>query len=357
MTHHHHHPRRKALFILKRRQDYTSEYGAKHLATGMYNSAKFVSDMLEASGIDSEIVIVIDNNSIDREVTKHKPTHVFIEGIWVVPEKFEVLSKLHPTVKWIVRCHSEIPFLAQEGNAINWIFEYMRRGVYVSGNSPRVNEALRSLVGDALNLDIEDIYKRMPMLPNYYPIPDADFCSRQIEHGTINIGCFGAIRPLKNQLIQAIAAVQFAKSRGLKLNFHINAGRIEQQGANQLKNIRSLFNQLGDDFNLIEHQWMSHSHFTRLLKKIDICMQVSLSETFNIVTADAISVGTPTVVSEELAWAFLETWAKPTDLDNIVDVLGYVWDHRNEVVEESFECLEEFSASSQQHWLHYLRSY
>src|ERR1035437_221601 len=145
MHHHRHSPR--ALFILKRRQDYTSEYGANHLATGMYNSAKFVSDMLAESNIEARVAIVEDNNGIDREVSKFKPTHVFIEGIWVVPEKFEVLKKLYPNVKWIVRCHSEIPFLAQEGNAIDWIFDYMRRGVYVSGNSSRVNQALQSLVG------------------------------------------------------------------------------------------------------------------------------------------------------------------------------------------------------------------
>ena len=345
----------RALFILKLRQDYSSEYGANHLATGMYNSAKFVSDMLDSSGVEAKVVIVVDNNEIDKEVTLYKPTHVFIEGIWVVPEKFDVLKRLHKNVKWVVRCHSEIPFLAQEGNALDWIFEYAKRGVYVSGNSQRVNEALQSLVGDSLGL--KDVNESIPMLPNYYPLDEEYIFSDREDGDTIDIGCFGAIRPLKNQLIQAVAAVKFAKTRDLKLKFHINAGRVEQNGANQLKNIQKMFAQLGSDFELVEHEWMDHDTFKALLAKMDICMQVSMSETFNIVTADAVSVGTPTVVSDEVTWAFPDTWAKPTDLDDLVDVLDYVWDHRTEVVYESYSCLEDFSERSKHDWLHYLESY
>ena len=36
--------------------------------------------------------VVVDNNGIDKEITEYKPTHVFIEGLWVVPEKFDVLK-------------------------------------------------------------------------------------------------------------------------------------------------------------------------------------------------------------------------------------------------------------------------
>ena len=353
---HPHHEKRKALFVLKLRQDYSSEYGANHLATGMYNSAKFVSDMLEKSGIESKIVIVVDNNSIDREVKNYKPTHVFIEGIWVVPEKFDVLKRLHKDVKWIIRCHSEIPFLAQEGNAIDWIFEYAKRGVYVSGNSPRINKAIQNLVGDSLDI-YEDVNEFLPMLPNYYPVDkEYEMPDREV-YDTINIGCFGAIRPLKNQLIQAIAAVQFAKSQDLNLKFHINAGRVEQNGANQLKNIRNLFKQLGSEFELVEHPWMDHDTFKKLISEMDMCMQVSMSETFNIVTADAVSVGTPVVVSPEVTWVTPDTWATPTDLDEIVYVLNFVWKHRNRITKESHKCLENFSKQSRKTWVHYLHTY
>jgi hypothetical protein len=67
----------KILFILKRREDYNPD---KHshvgLSTGLYNSASFMNNMLVDAGFESNLVVVTDNNDIDREVTKHKPTHV-----------------------------------------------------------------------------------------------------------------------------------------------------------------------------------------------------------------------------------------------------------------------------------------
>jgi glycosyltransferase involved in cell wall biosynthesis len=369
---------KKVLFILKLRHDYSCDYGANHLATGMFNSAKFVTDMLNSKGIESKVVIVVDNNSIDREVTLFRPTHVFIEGLWVVPEKFEVLMPLHRDVTWVIRVHSEIPFLAQEGNAMNWIFEYMKRGVHVSCNSDRVNNTLRSLVGDLLDLNRDRLDRQMPLLPNYYPIDSQSFVQaiakmleKMIRRGRggrpdpsfqpkthFDIGCFGAIRPLKNQLIQAIAAVEFAKRNRVGLRFHINTGRFEQNGSNQYKNIKALFDQLGPNFELIEHPWMTHDDFKKLLRdEIDIAMQVSLSETFNIVTADAISVGTPTVVSPELSWCSTLTFAEPTNIESIVETLDRVWRNRDRVAAFSHKQLERYSDMAERRWIQYLKSY
>ena len=112
----------KILFLLKRREDYSAKIHGSNvgLSTGLYNSASFMNDMLNELGIESKLSVVIDNNCIDREVTQYQPTHVVIEALWVVPTKFAVLQALHPNVKWIVRLHSELPFLANEGMALHW---------------------------------------------------------------------------------------------------------------------------------------------------------------------------------------------------------------------------------------------
>ena len=115
----------KILFILKRRDDFNAnEHNHIGLSTGLFNSATFMNDMLVSLGIESELIVVIDNNDIDRAIIQHRPTHVIIEGLWVVPTKFSVLCNLHPTVKWIIRVHSELPFLAGEGMAMDWLREY-----------------------------------------------------------------------------------------------------------------------------------------------------------------------------------------------------------------------------------------
>lgn len=74
--------------------------------------------------------------------------------------------------------------------------------------------------------------------------------------GAIDIGCFGAVRPLKNQLMQAIAAISFARSRGLHLRFHMNGTRIEGGGP-VLKNITAMFAR-SPDAELVLHPWFDH---------------------------------------------------------------------------------------------------
>jgi hypothetical protein len=153
-------PCKKVLFICKKRKTYGTGPYTQTVSSGLLNSANFVNDMLVKNGVDSHIVEVIDNNCIDREVTLYKPTHVIIEALWVVPSKFEVLTKLHPNVKWIIRLHSEIPFIANEGIAMEWIFEYMKySNIIISVNSPRAERDFNVVTP-----------KPMLYLPNYYPV-------------------------------------------------------------------------------------------------------------------------------------------------------------------------------------------
>ena len=130
----------KMLFILKKRNNYgdlPGVYGYS-ISSGLFNSANFMKTMMEENGYETKIVEVVDNNGIDKEVHLFKPDYVIIEALWVVPEKFEVLHKLHPNVKWIIRIHSETPFLSNEGVGIGWISEYPKYdNVYLSFNSKR----------------------------------------------------------------------------------------------------------------------------------------------------------------------------------------------------------------------------
>ncbi len=309
----------KVLFVLKRRQDYNSHKHSTHIgmSTGLYNSANFMNEMLLRAGIDSNIAVVVDNNEIDRVVTKHRPSHVIIEALWVTPSKFSVLSKLHPKVKWIIRLHSELPFLANEGIAMDWIGDYLDfKNVIIAVNAPRTLDEIKFY---AKNKEIPDkeIDKKVIYLPNYYPQKYKDKELRKDkEH--IDICCFGAIRPLKNHLVQAIAAVKFADKKGKKLRFHINLGRVEGRGEPILKNLQCLFAQLEDTgHQLIEHEWTPREEFLEICSKMDIGMQCSISETFNIVAADLISQGVPVVGSKEIPWINPMFCADPVDSKKI----------------------------------------
>ena len=141
----------------------------------------------------------------------------------------------------------------------------------------------------------------------------------------INISCFGAIRPMKNHLIQAMAAIKFAEDHQLALNFHINNTRIEQRGDNVRKNLIALFDNQ-PQHNLIVHPWMSHKNLLSLItEEIDIGMQVSFTETFNIVSADHIHCGVPMVTSKEVTFVALPFRADPTDIKSIIRALKHAY--------------------------------
>ena len=337
--------KKRILFILKSREGYNgpSSYGS-YFSSGLYWSAKFVVDMLVGCGVNAKLVQVVDNNDIDREVHKFKPSVVIIEALWVVPEKFDVLKKLHPNVQWVVRLHSNTPFLAQEGVAVSWILGYAQHGVSVAVNEKREFDDVEEI------LKLHGLEEQVLYLPNYYPVSYKTI-KKHVDLPIIRVGCFGAIRPLKNQLIQAIAAIRFADETDRTLYFHINATRIED-GESVLKNIRALFT--GTHHFLVENTWMSHEQFMNSLQYLDVGMQASLSETFSIVSADMVNVGLPVVVSSEIKWATSLSKVDPTDSIDITNGLKRVLTFKGLDVMLNRRNLKHFSGKSKDIWLDFL---
>ena len=292
-----------------------------------------MNDMLVEQGIESKLVVVADNNCIDREVTAYKPTHVIIEALWVVPTKFAVLQRLHPNVKWVIRVHSEMPFMAGEGMAMDWLGDYSTvKNIIIAMNAPRMYREVKMYLTHKNSWDQKTSDERVIYLPNYYPQDYLPVKKLDKDKDTIDIACFGAIRPLKNHLVQAFAAIDFANQIGKKLRFHINAGRIEMQGQPALNNIRGLFEQIVDGpHRLVNHQWTPRASFLSLCGTMDIGLQSSFSETFNIVCADLISQGVPIVGSKEIPWATDSSCADPTDSADITKKLmsAYKWNWVN----------------------------
>jgi hypothetical protein len=288
----------RVLFILKRHG-----YGRSF---GLANSCEFVARALRHEGVAAHVVEVTDNNCIDREVHRYQPTHVIIEAIWVVPGKFRQLMHLHPRVNWTVRIHSNMPFLSMEGVAIDWLRHYanLPGRMRIAANSEKIIGDLRQSIG----LPLEH-------LPNIYaPVFVDEDCPSRVKPRQcrdVDIGCFGAIRPLKNHLQQAAGAMIYANENGLALKFHINATRVEQRAESVAKNLEALFKHT--PHTLVKHPWLSHAEFVELVKEMDCGMQVSFSETFNIVAADFVNSEVPFVGSAEIPWLSSGSIAAPTD--------------------------------------------
>lgn len=306
---HNHNYTPRVLFICKLRP---ASYGASY---GLLNSCHFLCNALRSMGAEAKTVEVVDNNRIDNVVHHYKPTHIFIEALWVVPEKFDVLIPLYPTVQWHVRLHSNTPFLAMEGVAIDWIKKYLK----LQDKYPQFHLSPNSLL--MLNDIKQTFHKNTIYSPNIYQphinVNDYEHHTPIDKHPCIlEIGCFGAIRPMKNQLIQAMASIALADDLKKTLHFHINHSRVEQYGDNVYKNIVSLFE--NSKHKLITHGWLLHHDFLQLIRKMDLGLQMSFSETFNIVAADFVHMSVPIVTSPEITWINRIYQADETDLDNIV---------------------------------------
>lgn len=313
-------------FVLKHRDAswgvYT-DYGGYTLPSGLRNSVKYIVQMLRGLGFDAEQFEVIDGNGIDRVITAYDPDYAIIEAFWCPPAKFTELQSLwrHRKRRWMVRDHSETPFAAMESMAFTYIAGYLATNVEVTCNSPRALSDLRGL-GWAATPDL------LSFSPNWYPISGTNY-NDSTPHpdrgdGVIRVSCFGSVRPLKDTLIQMTAAIAFAQIIGKHLEFYVNTSRVEMGANPVLKNIRAVA-EATPNCSLIEVPWLDIDDFLSLLQTIDIAMQVSLSETFNLASCDAVSQNCPIVVSPEIPWVGSYAHADPNDGTSIVQQLLNVY--------------------------------
>jgi len=154
--------RKKILFILKQRNQIwnSGDSYAQELSSGLLNSVRIIEHMINSyfGDCNSELVQVVDGNAVDREVSRQQPNLVIIEAIWVTPDKLRELTAKYPQISWVVRLHSEVPFLANEGMALDWISQYVKIDrVRIAANSRRLARELSKLL-------TADIF----YLPNYY---------------------------------------------------------------------------------------------------------------------------------------------------------------------------------------------
>ncbi len=340
----------KILFLCRKNNNYGFVSYTKK-SSGLFNSTRMIVDSLNArdADVEAKIVEVDDNNRIDREVHLFEPDIVVIEAFWVVPEKFDVLKRLHPTVRWFCHLHSNIPFLSHEGIAMEWLFAYVARDIAFIANSEELQTALKMIIPDEYVIHLPNVYLGQMRVPRFI-----EFQDEVDDKSAIDIGCFGAVRPFKNHLNQAIAAMRFAEKRKKRLRFHINASRVEGGGAPQLKNLRALF-ETNNRADLIEIPWLEPDAFLNYIYgKINLGMQVSFTETFNVVTGDYVTAGVPVVVSPAIPWVSNKCKADPNSVQSIVETIERCWrNHR--IITRNQSLLKAYSKEAARLWFDFAR--
>ena len=318
--------------------------------SGLYNSSAYVVDMLNAAGVAARMIQVDTTAAIDEAILGCDPTDVIFEAFFVTPDTVKALAARYPLIRWWLRNHSEIIFLSHDSHAMDWLAGYLAiPSMSVSTNTARAVADLRNVARAYYpHWDEATVEGRVALLPNYHPM-QAALPPIPSAHGVLNVGCMGAIRPPKNTLEQAICAMAVARDLGKRLRFHVNDTRVQHGAAAALQNLRALFGH-SPNAELVGHDWLNRSAFYDLCRHMDIGMQVSAAETFNLVTADFVTMDRPIVVSPEIPWTHRRIQAQPTQGADIIAKM-HVALRASSIIAHNRAGLLKYDEASQQAWL------
>jgi hypothetical protein len=100
----------------------------------------------------------------------------------------------------------------------------------------------------------------------------------------------------------AAAALEIAARIRADLELWVSSGRTEGGGMGVLDAVRAMLAGL-PNVKLMEGGWQSWSKFRTTVAHMHLLMQPSYTESFNMVTADGVAEGVPSVVSDAIDWA------------------------------------------------------
>lgn len=334
---------KKVLFILKDRL-----YNPSKTSYGLINSANHIANYLDKHGFQCNVVSVLDSNFIDKEVNDFRPDIVVIEALWVTADKFRELFKYerYKNILWIVRVHSNMGYLSTESIGLKLLNDYieLEDRLIISLNNKSFNESLSKV----MNFNFT-------YLPNIItPIKKTHDYS--LERYTMDIGCFGAIRLLKNQCFQAICAILAADKLGKKLNFHITSNPLSVDDP-VIANLKQLF--IRNKHELIIHEWMTNDDFLSLVKKMDIGLQLSYTESFNIITADFVYNNKLILVGEAIEWMPSSLKVSTINYEEVINKIVYLYRKRNNILLKFFarKALSHYNIKAMNQWKKFLRHY
>ena len=248
-------------------------------------------------------------------------------------------------VQFVILSHSNVGFLQADPHGVELLRKYHElaehhHNLRVGGNSERFVKWLSSAYGkDAI------------LLPNLYPVHGAPHKPAWDGKGTLKVGAFGAVRPEKNFMTAAAAAVLLHRKLRVPVELHMSSGGEGDQGRTA-----PAIDQMADGLGgvtVVRHNWMYWDDFIKLVGSMDLLIQVSYTESFNMVTADGISQGVPSVVSSAIYWAPAEWKAEADDASDVARVgLRLLTDSRARSL--GLKALVRHNRKGLHHWLEFL---
>jgi hypothetical protein len=279
-----------------------------HIGLGV--TAMNTAKSLRAAGVSAEVWPIINAQELSTRLTAQPASHVVVSAPWIPTLDLASLAHNFPDTQFLVTCHSNLGFLQADPSAMRLVRE--------GADLERTTWNFRIAANSQRLVDwITDAY-RVPAtwIPNVYHLDETAAIRRSTyQGGTLRIGAFGAARPLKNFMTAAGAAVQIASALRADVELWMSSGRNE--GAGSLNEaIRQMIVGL-PHVKLVETGWQTWPQFRQTVRNMHLLLQPSYTETFNVVTADGVAEGVPSVVSEAIDWAPANWKARVDDVDHI----------------------------------------
>ncbi|MGH9667488.1 MAG: hypothetical protein ACRD9L_23950 [Bryobacteraceae bacterium] len=333
-------------------KNFAANKGISHIGLGV--AAMNTSKVLRRERIEADVWPIVNAAALRtrleqaRTAAGQRPvTHVVISAPWIPTPDLQALVSEYPNVQFSVNCHSNVGFLQADANGVRLLREAIEieRGTWnfhVAGNSEKFCQWVTATY-------------QVPcaFLPNLYYLDHTCAIHRPLFHGgTLRVGAFGATRPLKNLMSACGAAIEIATSLKTDLEIWMSAGRTEGGGATILNAAHALLGGL-PHVKLVENGWQSWPKFRGTVRHMHLLMQPSYTESFNMVTADGVAEGVPSVVSDAITWA-PEHWK--ASIDDVIDIARVgrhlLFDHR--AAEDGLRALQTHNLCGARAWTHYL---
>lgn len=264
-------------------------------------------------GKGSEARVLRDRLSADFRSARRPVTHVIISSpAWIQPQDFEAMALAWPDITFVQLNHSGCAYLSIDKYGIRNIREVAAlqettHNVRVAANNVRVARFINTFGVDTL------------LLPNLYDTASfVDPVVPQARGNVLRIGSFGASRPWKNQLTAAEAAVMLGKATGCSVELYVNTKRPDG-GERMIESRSELFHRI-PHARLVEVPWAPWPKFRDISANMHLLLQPSFDETFNVVTADGIAEGVPSVTTSAIEWTPESWWARAEDPGSIVRI-------------------------------------
>lgn len=261
-------------------------YSSANTTTGVTVSSDHLKAVLGKAGIDCAIMYYADDNGL-LEAVKGNDANLYILQVPTFADD-TLFAILKLGKKIVLGLHSTICNLQVEDNALMRLIRFSQlREAHFAISCP-----------SKVEVDGFNSFSATPFiyLPNTYSFPiKAVIKKRKLNPKVLKISLFCALRSLKNIMAQVVAVSVLAR-RGYKIELHLIDDR---------SHIAACIREMADSlpYKVVFHELADNKAIIKLMAKMDLGLQVSLSETFSYAAFEQMALGVPVVASTAVPYA------------------------------------------------------